>query len=412
MGSLKYVGKPVTADSDVVYRDYVSTIKSADLSADAIDQAINNGLSGYASTSYVDTRDALLATQTYIDTQDNLRLKLAQKGIANGVAQLDATAKAPVQLINAPMTQKWNRGPWSPAAYHSAPVSLTAETTLYTCGVTDPGYPYRLIVFGAVDATASLDTEYPIIYVRTGSVSGEIIAQGFGSLDGGAVGSPTFSTVGAHPYTIPNGATDLDVVALGAGGGGSNGGSFFGAPVDGSGGAAGAWSTVRLTRGVNLPVDTATLSATVGTAGAINGNGGASSVSGVGVTTLTAAGGGGGNASGLTGASPGTRTFNNNVYTGGATQPTAGGTGNPPGGGGAGGAGGFFSGDPGGPGSDGAVWIFPATRYSPVMLVPVVSQAVKTGPTTLYVRGLRSGAASTVTVGVHRPQLHVMAVEA
>ena len=154
MAGLQYVGKTVGANPDLVYKDYVGLVKNADLTIAEIDNVINTGLAGYATIGYVDTRDALNATKAYVDAGDALRLHAAQKTIANGVCPLDATGRVPPIRIDAPLTQKWVRGPWTPPAYHAAPVSVaTAETTLYTCPVTDPGYPYKLVVFGMLDGT-------------------------------------------------------------------------------------------------------------------------------------------------------------------------------------------------------------------------------------------------------------------
>lgn len=183
MSALKYVGKPVTVDPDLVYRDYVSIVKNADLTEEAIDQAINNGLSSYASLSYVSSQDALNATQAYVDAGDNLRLKLAQKNVANGIAALDATGKVNPGLIDVPSTQKFVRGPWSPATYNGNVTGITTEADLFTCGVTDPGYPYKIVVFGAIEGRSDLAGQWPIINVRVGSTSGEIIARGLGGLD-------------------------------------------------------------------------------------------------------------------------------------------------------------------------------------------------------------------------------------
>lgn len=184
MGSLKYVGKkPPTANSDLVYQDYVTTVKGGDLTADQIDQAINSGLAGYANVSYVDTQDGLLATQAYVDAKDNLRLKLSQKGQPNGIAGLDARGKVSPTLINSPANQLWQRGPWSPANY-GASTDFTTETTIFSCGVTDPGYPYRLIVWGEVDTRFDDELSSSQFYVRQGNAStGTIIAMGRGPND-------------------------------------------------------------------------------------------------------------------------------------------------------------------------------------------------------------------------------------
>lgn len=179
----RYVGATATDQRDIVYNDYIDLIKGADLDSGEIAAAVTAGLSSYATKTYVDAQDSLLATTGYIDGQDNLRIKTASKGIANGVAPLDATGKIPTAFIDGPNTQQYFRGPWSPAAYNGA-INATTETTLFTCAVTDPGYSYRLVVFGEVDGRTNLDAEFPQIVVRVATeASGQIVARGRGLLD-------------------------------------------------------------------------------------------------------------------------------------------------------------------------------------------------------------------------------------
>lgn len=153
------------------------------MSIAAIDNAINAQLSGFATVSYVDGRDALNATQAYIDAQDNLRLKLAQKNIANGIPSLDANGRVAPARINAILTQKYIAGPWSPNSYHTVPVDITTEQTLYSLSISDPGFPYKLMVFGQVDGRNDLESEYAVINVRAATATGEIIAQGISGSD-------------------------------------------------------------------------------------------------------------------------------------------------------------------------------------------------------------------------------------
>jgi len=83
----------------------------------------------------------------------------------------------------------------------------------------------------------------------------------------------TFSTSGFATYTIPSWAYKLDVISLGAGGGGQGGGAGF---ANGRAGAAGTYGAgLTLTRGVDFPWDKTTFKTYVGTAGAggISGNG-------------------------------------------------------------------------------------------------------------------------------------------
>lgn len=162
------------------------------------------------------------------------------------------------------------------------------------------------------------------------------------------------------PYTVPN-CSWLDLIALGGGAGGSNGGFS----LNGQGGPAGGWGTQKLQVGVNIAVG-ATITVTVGNGGAGQANSGgtgqATTISwtdmqGV-AHTITGAAGVGASGSNATGGSAGTQAFDGRNYIGGGNQATTGAAGNPPGGGGAGGAQSFSGGGKGGNGARGQGWIY------------------------------------------------------
>lgn len=176
-----------------------------------------------------------------------------------------------------------------------------------------------------------------------------------------------FSTSGTSTYAVPSwmvAGDQFDIVLIGAGGGGAQGANGFG-------GAEGAWNSVTLTYGTDIPTSTTSFSVVVGAGGAgsggpqsvgfTGGTGGSSSVTitGWSTRTITAAGGiGGGENQGSPtgvglGASPNPLVVNSVSYYGGGNQSGTGHTGNMPGGGGA--AATFPT--VGGPGATGAVWI-------------------------------------------------------
>lgn len=167
-----------------------------------------------------------------------------------------------------------------------------------------------------------------------------------------SLGVARFVRAGHWEYMIPPEATHLDVVLLGAGGGGT-----AGTVITGTGGSAGQWTTRTIVRGTDFPAGATTLSGVVGAGGVNGGNGQASTcVTGGAAGTLSAAGGAGG---GHTGHVSGDdvfgpdMVFNGNTYTGGGTQREPSAAGRIPGGGGAGG----WPILPGGPGARGQVWI-------------------------------------------------------
>ena len=168
-----------------------------------------------------------------------------------------------------------------------------------------------------------------------------------------------FSTPGSNSIPIPSWTNFVEVIALGSGGGGRQGGTWG---ISGEGGENGEWATATWTRGTEF-TGSPSITVTVGARGSggsgIGGNGGNAVVSITG-HTVTATGGEGGdalNAGGgdKDGRSPGTLLYGGVTYVGGGTQYSFGGNGAVPGGGGAGGN--WVSFQPGGHGAAGAVWI-------------------------------------------------------
>ncbi|AOT24930.1 hypothetical protein PBI_KALPINE_8 [Mycobacterium phage Kalpine] len=183
-----------------------------------------------------------------------------------------------------------------------------------------------------------------------------------------------FASVGTWTYTIPTNCRFIDIVIVGAGGGGAGGANIGNG--DGKGGKAGAWQTITLRRGVDIPWSTTQITVVIsagGTGGGSNngagGNGGTTSISVNGTLLLIALGGAGGSGINPTGGSDpigqgaGTQTYNGKPYVGGSSVGVAnpsgtGTTGSPPGGGGEGGGGALFgTGSGGGPGAPGGAWV-------------------------------------------------------
>jgi hypothetical protein len=153
----------------------------------------------------------------------------------------------------------------------------------------------------------------------------------------------SFTTVGTYGWTAPAGVTSVTYLVVGGGGGG---GSASATGTGGGGGAGGFLTgTATVTSGTTYTI-------TVGAGGAASSNGGNSSISGTGLTTITAIGGGAGGVwntapgqnggSGGGGAAGGGGGANLSAGTGTSGQGNAGGAGStsnaPAGGGGGAGA--------------------------------------------------------------------------
>jgi len=469
---LWYVGAGPLFPEDVNTNDYTKSLVSRNLSQATVDSTINTRFSPFGLVSYLTgkrdnaSESISLARQSFVDAGNENKILLssivdpitnlptgrptdattqALKGDdavaasrSGGTAViLDSAGKVPKSRISVTSSQRWLAGYWSPSSYISGPA--TGETAL--CNIPVNPYitgNYRIIVTGSVSAKAGVDGQYPIIQVRasngTSPYIGSIIATGYGpseSHKGGLLSYGVFP--GTQSYSIPSWCNKIDVVAIGGGGGGVNGGSLG---FDGGGGDAGDWRSTTLIRGTSgsatLPISTTTLSYTIG-AGANNANfnlfgdsgspGGSTTCSGTGMTTLTAPGGKTGGKTGQTvnGEAAGDYTFNGLTYVGGLAAIDQDGSpaipGKSPGGGGQGGRGGLFTGNPGARGADGAIFFYAYLAedesYGQITVMPSpLSSAPSTifnGPVTVYVNVLSSGTSAVATSSLS-PQISVMVV--
>jgi hypothetical protein len=180
--TLQYVGASAAVAKDVAYKALVDSDLANNLTTSQVDQAINSAYSPYVLKSYVDSKDALNANKAYIDAGDATRVKLTQRDVANGLPSLDASGKLSPLRINVASTQRFPRGLWTPSSYPATKTALTAaEAQLCTMAITDPGYAYKLLLFGEFDCDTFNNGYPPVINIRLGSTTGPIVATGIGS---------------------------------------------------------------------------------------------------------------------------------------------------------------------------------------------------------------------------------------
>jgi len=224
---LPYVGAAPTNPRDVTNVGYDTSMVNASITQTQVDSLLAQGFYGYVTKAYVDSQDALNATKAFIDTGDATRLHLTQIGAGNGVAGLDETGKVDVARVNVASTQRFPTPYLSPGAYNTAVVTTTAatESALFPpMTVADPGFTYRLLVTGVVDATSTVDaTQWPTVRVRQGSATGQIVAMGRGIQEfytvTGQTGAKPSGSVTIIPYYLQlqapvTGPTTLYVMAL------------------------------------------------------------------------------------------------------------------------------------------------------------------------------------------------------
>lgn len=412
MADLPYLGTDPAAASDLAPRSYLDGLAGQNMTQTQVDSLIASAYQNYVTKSYVDAQDAKNATTADIDAGDATRIKLSTVNQNSGAAGLDSAGRIQPSRIAAPSTQRYPKAFYSPSAYHSTvtATSGSTEVQLYTHTVADPGYAnYKLLVTGLQDVYSNTDGEFAVIRVRVGSMTGQVIAGAY-TLGETYIGGvlTQFTTPGANVYSVPPFASSVDVVALGGGGGGQDGFIFFGVSFYGRGANGGQFATGTIT------TPPSTLTATVGAGGERQAVGGSTTVTGTGVTTITALGGNnGGNGTGdaTPGHSPGQIVYNGNTYVGGpesivGTVPTTPGTGGP---------GGTPPGSgPGLKGAPGAVWFLAQPSVSvpswgaPIAPTPINAQTALSGTVTLYVTIQRSGSASIQSATTVNPKLFVV----
>lgn len=225
MASLTYVGKTPAAATDLTNLGYDEGIATASLTQTQVDTLLNTAFAPYVTKSYVDTQDGFNATKSYIDTGDATRLHLSQIGVNSGIAGLLATGKVEVARVNVSSTQRFPAGYYSPAAYNTGNItnaSTTVPTQVYTFSVADPGFVYKLLITGMVDASTSVDGQYPIITIHQGATTGQVLAAGTGLQETySATGTPTGPITIVPTYlnlqTAITGATTLYVMLIRSG---------------------------------------------------------------------------------------------------------------------------------------------------------------------------------------------------
>jgi hypothetical protein len=239
----------------------------------------------------------------------------------------------------------------------AAPLMIAAIVMAFRfvgCGIDADPLPYD----GNGEGNGNGDGTKPLTVranlTGTGTLTGKASFPGFDPTP------KTYDTAGTYAFPIPFWCTRIDLVLLGAGGGGTY------APLsNGVGGGGGQFTTASLKRGSDIPWAATTINVTVGQGGSggipnapdatPGGDTTASWDSGSGTAEPAVGGGAGASTNGQTGdtASQPSGSIGDATLTAGPAQSTPAAAGNAPGGGGAGGD--VIS--PGGAGADGAAVI-------------------------------------------------------
>ena len=438
MSARNWVGaKPANAKDKITVGYVNAQVAALNMPQTDIDALIAQDFAPYADLSYVNSQAALNATKIYVDGTassgspnynpnggDAGRLKLSQVNHNNGIAGLGlASPLVDRSRLGLGSTQRWPSPYYSPSSYFSLPVTAgLTEETVYSWTVNDPGYTFKLWVGGILDCSTNRDGYYPICLVRLGSMTGPIVALGYGCTEyyaGATVAA--YTTPGGFTYPIPTWSDVIDVILLGGGGGGASGaGNPF---LWGNGGAAALWATGSFTRGSSvLPSTVTQITGWVGSGGArgaaavFSNPGQPGTPTGAYVYTTAIQSNGGAGGYGVEGTQPG----------GSAGSVTLNGIGYQSygfGGGGTGGNGGLFISNVGTNGAGGLALITAHPAGSDwvegpltIMPGPLSDQGPLTGNQTLYVNLLRvvgdNTATGWVTASTFEPSMYALPIPA
>jgi hypothetical protein len=242
----------------------------------------------------------------------------------------------------------------------AAPLMIAAIVTAFRfvgCGIDSDPLPY--------DGDDNGDGDGNGDGTKRKTYQGDLTGQGTltakADFPGHDPATQEYDSAGTYAFAIPFWCTTIDLILLGAGGGGT-----YAEFSNGVGGGPGNWNTVTLQRGSDIPWAATTINVTVGQGGSggtpsapdatPGGDTTASWDTATGTTQAVASGGGAGastNGQSGDGPNPTSKSVDDATLSAGATEPVLAAAGNAPGGGGAGGD--VIS--PGGAGADGAAII-------------------------------------------------------
>lgn len=187
---LEYVGRDIDAPNSVAYRSYLTAEAQKVLGSADVDARIASTTAPYATAAYAAEQDALYATHAEVDAGDSGKLKLTQKGVANGAVPLDATGKiAASHLAQLPLRAygALYGFDWSSKAARGNVTSTGSVRTLARLSISTSSStsiprlgPWTILVFGYWEAKVNTSTT-PYIEVRQSSASGSLVATGVGS---------------------------------------------------------------------------------------------------------------------------------------------------------------------------------------------------------------------------------------
>jgi len=147
MSGLNYIGPAPVDPEDVANRLQLnSIIDTAAVNRTAVASQALTEAGNYASKTYVDTQDALFASDSYYQQRDGLNIPLSAKGVAGGVATLDGSAEVPIAQMPV-LGASYVKGPYGATAV-TLPVQAGSEPVKFAdFNIGPAGIQFRPLVF-------------------------------------------------------------------------------------------------------------------------------------------------------------------------------------------------------------------------------------------------------------------------
>ncbi|QZE10553.1 hypothetical protein SEA_SCOOBYDOOBYDOO_238 [Mycobacterium phage ScoobyDoobyDoo] len=182
MAGLSYVGAPDTNARQVETRQSAETQLTTGVSRSYVAGRVTELMASRATKTWVDSRDETYAPVSYYSAQDGLLVPLTAKGVASGVATLNASSKVPAEQLPT-LGAGILRGPWgADQSFGGTTNDVPLKIAQWNLGVTGVrGHP---LVFLATSIQSQGGR--PVIEVRVGNstqttfAAQTLVARGYG----------------------------------------------------------------------------------------------------------------------------------------------------------------------------------------------------------------------------------------
>lgn len=190
MAGLSFVGVPSSDPEDIVNRgDLNDILGTAVPNRTSVSTNVIDAVALKASKSFIDNADAGFVLPSYYQTRDALNIATSARGVANGVAALDASTKIPVPQLPT-LGSGYLVGPFGPKHQDNSPAVFGGSTGATPMRIADwelgeqAVTSFRALVFMSALVSCTANGQ-PVIEVRVSDgtapyASQTLVARGSG----------------------------------------------------------------------------------------------------------------------------------------------------------------------------------------------------------------------------------------